>query len=505
MSTGPDAREARTNQVDVEELVELCALNPQLFCTTFFPKTFRQDFPVFDQDVWRLLESHKYQFVALKMFRGSAKTTRLRTFTLKRAVYGISRTCIFVSVSQRHSIQSVRWIKKQVEENELLRSVYGVEPGSKWTDEWIEIYSRALQQSCAIVALGITGQTRGLNIDDYRPDLIVVDDPCDEENTASDEQRERTEERFFSALAQSLAPRTECPEAMMVLSQTPFIDGDLVSQCEKDPTWANRSYGCFLPNGESSWPSRFPTETLLAEKQAHVARGQVMLWMREKEVTIIADELMDFKPSWARFWDNLDPQAQLVTFIGIDPVPPPSGRQIAEMFSKKDFEVLAVVGLYRGMFFVLEIQRNRGHQPDWTENTFINLVQKWKPTSCRVEANNYQRTLQYLLERKMRETRVFVPINPVTEMRKKRHRIVQTLAQVASQGAFYMHATQVELISQFSRYPLVDHDDDLDAVAMAVEEGLEYYRKGVEWDEDGKLQLYQHDQMDWSSGIQTAP
>jgi predicted phage terminase large subunit-like protein len=452
--------------VAISELVELGAVDPILFCSSFFPRTFRQSFATFHPDIWNLLEDRSHRYVALAVFRGGAKTTILRTFTAKRIAYGTSHTILFVSAAQEHSKKSLEWLRLQVETNRPFAQAFGLSKGKKWTDELIQVRSEILGSTSTVIALGITGQTRGINVADYRPDLIVVDDPCDEENTATPEQRQKINDLFFGAVAKTLAPSSECPDAKMVLLQTVLNGEDLISRCLVDPSWASRSYSCFDENGRSTWPERFSTEMLQEEKAAHIKRGQLPLWLREMECKVVSSETSTFRPEWLKYWDIL-PEGMAV-FIAIDPVPPPSERERATGCKNKDFEAIAVVGAFGGQRFLLDYSLSRGHTPEWTVTEFFRLVDKWHPLKAKIEGVAYQRTLKWLLEQEMKKRGRFIQIDAVTDRRKKAHRITQAFSGVASNGMFAIHQTHREFYEQFVSYPNVAHDDLLDAVAMAM-------------------------------------
>lgn len=453
-------------EVSIGEVVTLCAGDPILFCKTFFPKTFRQEFALFHEDLWNLLEDRAHRHTAISVFRGGAKTTILRVFTAKRIAYGISNTILFVSEAQEHSKKSLDWLRMQVETNSLFSQAFGLSRGKKWTEDVIQIDSALFQKTITVIALGITGQTRGVNVADYRPDLIVVDDPCSEENTATPEQRQKIADLFFGALEKSLTPASECPEAKMVLLQTVLNGEDLISMCLRDSTWATREYSCFDEKGRSTWPARFPTETLLADKESHIARNQLPLWLREMEGKIVSSETAMFKAEWLKYWDVL-PEGMTI-IIGIDPVPPPSEREMATGLRKKDSEVLSVVGALAGRCYLLEYSENKGHTPEWTTNEFFRLVDKWRPLKARVEGIAYQRTLKWILEEEMKKRGRYIQMDAVIDRRKKSHRIAQAFSGIASQGQFFVHQSQVGFISQFTAYPNVSHDDILDATALAM-------------------------------------
>ncbi|MBW2081551.1 MAG: hypothetical protein JRI39_00355 [Deltaproteobacteria bacterium] len=452
--------------VPASELVTLCALDKELYCKTFFPQTYRQKVPAFHLELWDRLERRGGRQVAVKVFRGGGKTTTLRTFTSKRIAYGTSRTILFTSASQEHAKTSLAWLRRAVEFNKQWTSIYGLRPGSKWTDEQIQIRHDVLGITVTVIAAGITGQIRGLNIDDYRPDLIVCDDPCTEENTGTPEQREKLARLFFGALAQSLTPSSECPDAKIVLLQTPLHQEDLVNMCEKDPSWVTISYGILDENEKSRWEERYPTEEVLKERQEYDQRGQLPLWLREKQCVVTSVSTAHFREEWLKYWDILP--ERMVTVMGIDPVPPPSDAQIQKGLERRDYEVLAVVGMHQGDFYLLDYRKSRGHQPDWTEAQFFELLDKWRPLKVQVEGVAYQRTLKWILEQGMKRRRRYVQIDAPTERRKKVHRIVQAFSGIASSGRFYIHPRMVDFKEQFISYPFTAHDDLLDAVAMGL-------------------------------------
>ena len=448
------------------EIYSLAAADPEFYCKTFFPDTFRMEVPEFHRDIWTLLSDRKYRRVAVMVFRGGGKTTLLRTFLSFRIAYGITRTAMFVSESQDHSKRSLRWLRKQVEHNRVWAQVYGLYPGRPWTDEICEVRHKILGHSVTIMALGITGQIRGFNVDDYRPDLIVADDPCSDESTATPAQRLKTSELFFGGLEHSLAPASESPDSKIVLLQTPFHPEDLVSVCHKSPGWASRKYGCFRADGSSTWPERFPAKALLGEKENAISMNQLSLWLREMECELTSPEESVFRPEWIKYYDI--PPDQMVTFMAIDPVPPPSDLTVAKNLHRRDFECLAVVGRHKGEYYLLEYSTNRGHTPEWTAAEFFRLLDKWRPIRVRVETTAYQSTLKWFLEQKMKERGRYVQINYDDSKRKKLHVISQALSGPASNGMLFVKRDMKDFIEQFTLYPNVPHDDVLNAVALAI-------------------------------------
>jgi len=97
--------------VDVNQLVQLCAVDNNLFCTTFFPKACRQTPAPFHTDIWKHLDDNSKRYINLICFRDSAKTTLLRMFTGKRVAFNLSKTILYVGASEAHAARSIRWLR----------------------------------------------------------------------------------------------------------------------------------------------------------------------------------------------------------------------------------------------------------------------------------------------------------------------------------------------------------------------------------------------------------
>lgn len=454
--------------ISAQEASELGAVDSIFYAHYFFPKAFRQESPEFHAEVWGALEDPRHRYTSIKIFRDGAKTTLLRAFCSKRVSYGISRTILFIGKSEGAAVKSVHWLKRAILYNSRWAQTFGLEKGDKWSDDQIDIYHRVLGIHIRILGMGITGSTRGINIDDYRPDLIIVDDPCDEENTATPEQRAKITNLFFGAIRQSLSPATDSPEAKMVLLQTPLDGEDLIELCDKDGEWFSLSYSCFTEDGtESTWEARYPYKTLREEKDHFIRRGQLSIWMREKEVTITSTELSFFKEEWLQFWDVL-PEGGF-TYIGIDPTPPPKDiAKVSSTLHKRDDAVILAIKVFRGHVYLLEYYCAKSPNPAEFVSKFFEIALRWRPISVGCETTVFQRMLKWYIEEEMVKRQTFFTILPIEDKRKKETRILQTVSDRASNRTIHVHKNHTEFVEQFSKYPQIPHDDILDAFSIAV-------------------------------------
>lgn len=474
--------EANDRQVPLEELVQLCAVDTDLFGKTFFPRAVRNNTPAFHDEIDQLLDSPD-RYVSIQVFRGGAKTTKFRVYMAKRLSYGLSRTIVLVSKSQSHASKTLMWLRNAVERNTKWAQTFGLKKGTKWNDEELEIIHGVEGHTIWIVGIGITGSARGINFEDFRPDLILVDDVVDEENANTPEARDKIEKLVHGALKYSLAPKIDNPYSKMAILQTPMAFEDISELAKKDPLFVSMRQGCWTKETEdlpimerkSAWEERFPTEALIEDKLAAIAKNKDSIFSREMECKLVTPENSTFRSEWLQFYGEgqevqMPPLEEMHVVLAIDPVPPPSPAQVAKGFAKKDYEAFAVLGKWRrtGKVFVLEISFNRGHDPSWSTAEFLRLCQKWQPLNVIVEAVAYQRVLAWLFRMVMQKAGKYWPICEMTDKRAKLDRITQGLNGIASANQLYVQPSQTEFISQFTHYPNVPHDDVIEAVAVAA-------------------------------------
>jgi len=468
--------EASVLSIPKGELVKLAAIDNNLYCRTFFPKTFRQKSPDFDKEIWDALDNPTARFINILAFRGAAKTTRARAFTSKRIAYGTSRTILYIGSSEDAALRSIRWLKRAVEKNPLWSGTFGLSKGDKWADNEIEIRHSLLDHPIWVLGVGITSTNiRGINFDDYRPDLIVGDDILQDENSATLEQREKISSLILGAVKNSLISRVEEPNATMALLNTPQHKEDFAQIAKRDPEFKTIEIPCWtretvmLPVEKqiSIWPELYPSEDLRAEKLSALNRNKLSIFTREKEVRITSPELSSFRPQWLKIVEE-KPQGAFCV-LGIDPVPPPSDRQ-RNAPTRQDYEAHYVWARHNGEYYLMEGMRNRGHEPNWTINTFFYLAYKYRIARAVVESVAYQRTLKWLLEQEMRRRGLYYVIIPLVDKRKKQTRIVSTFSGVAANGKINIGPEDTVFASQFEAYSETydDYDDDLDASAMAL-------------------------------------
>lgn len=448
------------NQVSLAEAVQLSAQDSVFYSKFFFPRTVRQEVPEFHKVMWGALEAPGQRYVGVKIFRDGAKTSLTRLYTSKRIAYGISHTIMMVSKAEAHAVRSVRWLKRQVQYNTLWAEAFQLRQGGKWSEGEIEIIHGVEEYPIYVVAVGMTGQIRGINLDDFRPDLIVGDDVDDEESAGTPEQRKKSSSLFFGALSQSLAAPTEASDPRLILLATPQHKEDIICTCEKDPRWNVITFSCFTKEGQSAWPAKFPLAFLQSEKESFIARNQLDVWMREKECTLISNELASFRPEWLQWITELP--AGIRWMVAMDPASSddPNAAEFA----------IVLVGFYGKKVFIEKEFADRGVMPDRACAVLFEWMAKYPIQGIIVETVQYQKIMAWYLEREMQTKRMYRPVYKIDDKRNKDDRMLQAVLSCAPFLDLYVNRRCTKFIEQYTEFrPGVKMlKDVLDAATMAI-------------------------------------
>lgn len=456
-------------RVDPMEAIELAASDGDFFAHYFFPTTVRQKSSVVHEKMWALADDNLLRYLAFILFRDSAKTTLTRLLLARRISYGVSRTVFCIGKSDTHSQRTLEWIKRRVLTNKLWRDTYKLRKGAKWSEHEIEVVNDLYGVSTRIIGAGIEGAVRGLNIDDFRPDLIILDDVVSEKNSGSPGVVDATNELIFGAVKDTLAPRSESPWAKLIMLNTPQTVGDATQVVKNDPLWTVYEQGVYTPEGESIWPERWSTADLDAEKESAVRRSMVHVWLREKECKLHAPEGAAFNLNLLQRWEEKLPEG--LTIIGVDPTPPPNPNDSATRKKKLDDFCIATwryatSGWYAAHFWTAK----QPNTEEWLYHLF-KIVMEWKPLHVAVETLAGQRQVAVAIETHMKQTRQFFPLKWVEDRRKKSVRIIDTFGPRLATGQIFIHPSHGRFLSQLSMYvPYVENqeDDILDASSIAI-------------------------------------
>lgn len=479
------------------ELFLAGASDTAFFCKTFFPKTFRQDFPPFTKDLYAVADNPAISHAMMLIFRGGSKTTQAKGILAKRLSYGVSRTMLLVSQSEAHSVRTLTWLRKQVEQNTKWSQFFQLKPAMsattgrpvKWADDWICVHNGVYDCDVHIVAVGITGQTRGINIDDYRPDFILGDDIADDQNSMTPAPQKAVIDTWTGSIEKSLAPRSENPLAKILLLQTPIEENDIVASIRKDPRYKIFEKPILVENAtgglESAWPARWSTEELLLDKEAHIAAGKLRMWMREMELKFVDGDNQLLPSTWVDWLQEAPDLDKGFIVVAIDPTPPPKLGAGGPVNDKLDDA--AVVAVYFSPTERILLDRKTIKSPDTQDllDIIFDFVKRWNPFKVAIETILFARTIASDIIKEQTKRNIFFAVQAIEDKRAKPVRICTEIGRWCGDlenvragvtRKLLLRPDMSDVLLQWSGYTgsTNQHDDLLDAISIALMVGNQF-------------------------------
>ena len=406
--------------------------------------------------------------ITIIMPRGFSKTTIVNLANLIDLVYVNQDFFLYASEASGHAERQLGTLKKELEENELLRLIFGdlVAPRqspNKWTDNYIEPTNKVM-----VGALGKGGQIRGFSKGAKRPGKITYDDLEDVDSVKSDTQRPADIKWFF----QTALPTVRKGGKSVVIGTLLHTDA-ILNKTMKDPRFTVVRFGAIDRQGEALWPWMLTLEGLKELEEAFALVGEIQGFYLEY--------MSEYRSDSARMF----PLAKLVyvkkgieVFTSLAQAMDPA---ISDS-PKADFCAFAIVGIEAGGHnHVLDYYGQVGMDPTDQVDKYFELHFRWmaqvaiENTRHGVEAIAYQRSLIHLIQveqfrrsRKGHGNRAFFEIIPILHGKTgKIPRIKGMLKPRIAAGYFSFNERWPELEHQFINFPDAKLDGP-DVCAMAV-------------------------------------
>lgn len=184
----PRAKEERMKRLQAS-FKDFAAYYFPHYCTAPFARFhLRQQRQVFEN------ERAMHVYIMARAHAKSVVHTVLNTIFLM--VHGKCRTVILSSYNETNAIRLLRDVQAELENNQRLIADYGVFRGpSNW-----EAGRFLTQQGCYFVAIGSGQSPRGLRNEPVRPDLILVDDFDEDEQSRNPDRVDNAEQWLRGAL-----------------------------------------------------------------------------------------------------------------------------------------------------------------------------------------------------------------------------------------------------------------------------------------------------------------
>lgn len=343
--------------------------------------------------------------------------------------------------------QSFLWeIRQQIETNEGFRETFPeFKAGARWSDSELSLANKTkISKEANVTAVGAQGPIVSKHVD-----MLIVDDLVDQENSRTENQRQKLK----LWLAMTLQPTLE-PEGEVHFLGTRYHAEDLYGEL------ANGEFKeCFLvdkalsESGESLWPSKFPASLLQSKRQE---MGSVAFGMQyQNDVSGSRGDI--FQYDWIKYYDVAP--SQLRIFQGVD-------LAIGQK-SSHDYFAHCTVGIDTNFnIFVLDFYRGR-HSFLEQADIIVSKFQQFDPVRVGNEIVAYQSALAHHLR-----TQTQVRVHELPAKVDKVTRAQALSAKFESRQVHFLKYQQ-DLIEEVCGFPNAQHDDLFDALEFAIRLGTQ--------------------------------
>lgn len=259
----------------------------------------------FHPELLGLLQDYSEKFVSIIGFRGSAKSSYaslalpLWMALEQPELYPFP---IVVNETIPAVTETIANIRKELEENQLLREDYGdMSEGISKQREWTKT-GLLLKNGVRVLGISRGQRIRGRRHRQNRPSVVIIDDPEESEKVEKKEYRDKTE-RWLRG---EVIPAIEETNARLIVLGNILHTDAIMARLKNDPIFTHRDYPLFTGDGEiwanCTWKGKYPTQEALDSQKRKVRNTA---WMREYRLKVIPPEGQLIKEEWIQFYDEI--------------------------------------------------------------------------------------------------------------------------------------------------------------------------------------------------------
>lgn len=464
------------------------------------------------QEIYALLTEIMVQRgkkVAIAAPRGFGKSTLVTLFCVIYGVCYLKEPYIMIlsdTASQAELI--LENIKKELTENEKLRMDFpevfeknGRPKPPRWSQDQIETLN-----GVKIQALGRGQKPRGRKHGIYRPTFVIADDVETMDNVATEQSRDKTK-NWYTNTVLMLGDENTNYVFLGTLYHPLCLLGEYLSP-NFNLEWVKKTYKVILSDSKhpelwAQWSDIYNNrkehngkrglvgaKNFYTDHKELMDEGVVLLWSEKwsyYDLKILLEENSlsfycelqnePYDPKTAIY--NIDKfhyiekqygsiaaflaerQAWLEFYIGCDPC---MGMSV----TKGDYAAIIVMARDRetNILYIIEADIRR-ISPQETITRIVDLCSAYKPVTCFIETNNFQKLMQDNLESELYSRSIYTPVQGITNgSNSNKANRIHALEPLINKGMIWFSLSFKKLLDQFRSFPNGQHDDGPDTVEL---------------------------------------
>lgn len=421
--------------------------------------------------------------VALAMPRDHAKTTLAKIAVLHHCLFKSHRFTIYLSnthtVAAQATLDIVNFLRGE-NFTKLHFAMCGAPIDWVIAQESNGLYKFTLfkgttsgrykEKTCIMRALGAGQQVRGINVDNQRPELAIVDDFESDESLDKHEGYAKNKKWFYGPFRKCLDKFNNKIVQLGNLIATKCLLNDHL----ESKFWHSRRYGCIRANGEALWPEAWPLNKLRLDFEEYKTEGMMDVWFAEMMnmpiafgLGLITAEEIFYRPALVGREDIE------FGFITIDPAISNEawGHRTA----------IVVHGFVSPYWQICEYHAERGVDPITMFNKMLELAYRWGISTIGIESVAFQSALKFMFDHLCLEQHIegltFVDLYA---SRRKAERIAVWASEIKRKG-YAVPDNDMLITQQLLTFDPLRKDNDCDLIDSCAygPQMIQYYMADI--------------------------
>lgn len=463
---------------DLAEILALSHANTQVYAKTLHAEQFTAPWSILHHQMFNAIDSgHKK--IAIAAPRGIGKTTLARCLAQKSVLFRDVQFICYISKSATFAEMQTENIKRELLSNREVRDLFGSIKISE-NPEIDEQFSKAAWTaygSTLVLPRGAGQQVRGLNWNNARPQLIIVDDLEDKKEVRNIANRQFLKDWFFSDVMKSV--NMYLNDWRIVYIDTIKHEDSLLANLISSDDWLTLNLSLVDENFESLVPEYMTTAEILIEKENHQKAGMLDTFYMEYCNLPISTEDAVFKPDYINYYKETDPEFlerlrndKIETIILCDPA------KTVKIHSAESAIVGVGIDAEAGRYYVRDIDAGKFY-PDEFYDKIFNMAGRLNCKVVGLEVTSLNEFITQPFKNEMFKRGHFVTLLELSAVGKKEERIA-ALAPLYRQGyVFHNSNCCSDLEAQLFSFPRSARFDIMDSLAYLVkmlEAGSRYFQ-----------------------------
>lgn len=479
--TGPNGLRKQLGEMDME-----------YFARAYFPERLSRAMPKFHKEAYVELQEiidrpggHKRVEAAP---RDHSKTTRTTfIFPFDCILYQRKHNIIIISDTGGQASDFLVDIQGELEANERIIEDFGMLQGTPWNS--VECITKT---DIKIQSAGSGQKIRGKRYKAWRPDLIILDDLENDENTATPDQRDKLR-NWFTKVVLKLGDNSGDTYTDIVYVGTVLHYDGLLMWALRNPLWQSKIYRAVESFAERTdlwdeWQEILidlsnpnhekDAKTFFESHKEEMLKGTKVIWPEKLTyydlmIKRVAEGESSFNSEFqnepinpedrlfaCKYYKELPPLEEMTIYGAVDPS---MGKT-----KTADYAPIITLGFHKetGYIYVLDAIIKRLH-PDMIIETIFDRYEIYQHQRFAVETVAFQQFFKDELVKRGAKRGIYLNIKEIHPIKNKEMRI-QSMQPMINNGFVKFHPSQRLLIEQLENFPKASHDDGPDCLEMAL-------------------------------------